>query len=786
MKRILYYSLFFLFICNGMLVAQTINGKIINKQNQPVDGVAVILQTLDSVYVDATISDSLGLFKFGRPANQACRLLFQHLLYEPIQKEISADDAGIIMLNDKDYALAEVTVKADHPQVKVEGGKLSYDIPQLMKDKTIINAFEVIKQLPGITGTGDEIQLAGAGNLHIILNGQLTTMSLDQLIRLLKTISASRVQKAEIMYAAPAKYNIKGAVINVILDKNMSDTPSFQGEAGIDYEQRHYAGSNAHTNILYSKSNLNIDFLLNGAKGRNFAGEDILARHTLNNGVTQVEQTGRSTYHANEGISRLGIDYTFKNKDKLSAAYYLNTDKSSNKRNSNTIFSPLEEKTSTTNLSNSESDNHSTLHNIHIQYDGHKEVKAGVDFTHYKSPSNLHFLDLSNNGSKTDMLNYTNQNISRWSAFANHTVSAGKEWSLNYGINAGYTYSKNHLEYSYDDGNGYELDLESLENNIQKDYTANIFAEVSKSFGQHFSATVGLKGEYYKSDYIKNTKKTNLWNDWTLFPTAALSYMFSPFHILQLNVSSDKTFPSYMTLSPQSTPLNSYSESVGNPALKPYNSYEGQLLYIFRQKYVLMLFCQYMPDYFTQLPFQSDTELKNVFRYENLNYNFQVGLNLIVPFKVGSFWNGRVLLQGYRMQEKSDHFHGMSFNRNTYVGIASTSNTFKLSNKPDLKLDIDATYVAPGAIQGIYDLGRLYNITAGVKWTFAKQKGALSLHANDIFRTSIPTASINQGNQWSRLNKLNDERCIRLSFSWKFGGFKAKKHESVNTSRFGK
>mgnify|MGYP002612051694 FL=1 len=105
---------------------------------------------------------------------------------------------------------------------------------------------------------------------------------------------------------------------------------------------------------------------------------------------------------------------------------------------------------------------------------------------------------------------------------------------------------------------------------MQKEYTANVFAEVSKNFGEHFSATASLKGEYFKSDYTSNGKKSTLWNDWTFFPNASLSYLFTPQHILQLNVNSNKTYPSYWEITPQATPINSYSVVMGNPALKPY------------------------------------------------------------------------------------------------------------------------------------------------------------------------------------------------------------------------
>ena len=786
MKRTIYYMILCLLMSLGEIMAQGISGKVMDGKEQPVDGVAVILQTLDSVYVDAVVTDTLGDFRLNHPLDQSYRLIFQHILYNMVEKEITTANVGTVVLEEKDYQLAEITVKGERPQVKLEGGKLTYDVPQLMKDKTATNAFEIIKDLPGLIERNDNLELVGASRLNIILNGQLTTMSADQLIQLLKTMPASRVEKAEVMYNAPAKYNVKGALLNVVLSKNESETPSWQGETGVDYTQYRHAGGDAHVNLLYTNKGFSIDFLLNGNKRRDVMGEDMLARHTLNSGMTEISQHNRALVHVNRGTVRLGMDYTFANEDKLSLAYYLKGDKVLSDRDAFTSYLDLskpENKSESTSLVRD--DGHSAIHNIRLQYDGHAGISAGADFTRYHSPSVLDYQDT--NGSRTDMINNTRQDVSRWSVFLNKTHSFASGWGLNYGVHGGYASSKNYSEDLYDQGAGYEMDEEALEDNTQKEYIVDIFAEVSKSFGERFSATVGLKGEYFKSDYASSRENMNLWNEGALFPTVSLSYTFSPRHILQFDISSDKTYPGYWQVSPQVTPLNSYSEVAGNPLLKPYRTYEGQMVYIFRQKYMLVAFCEYTPDYFAQLPYQSDTELKTVFRFENMDYSLEAGLAVIIPFNVGRFWNSRITLRGWRMQEKNDNFHGISYNREAYLGLAHMSNTFNLCDKPNLKMTIDGQYVTPGAIQGIYDLGSMYEISAGLKWTFLNDRASLTLKGDDIFASSIPrTIKINQGNQWSRMRKLNDERCLKLSFVWKFGGYKEREHDSIDTSRFGK
>lgn len=46
----------------------------------------------------------------------------------------------------------------------------------------------------------------------------------------------SRLEKAEIMYAAPARYRIRGAMVNVILKSNIGQKPSWSGEVAAMYE----------------------------------------------------------------------------------------------------------------------------------------------------------------------------------------------------------------------------------------------------------------------------------------------------------------------------------------------------------------------------------------------------------------------------------------------------------------------------------------------------------------------------------------------------------------------
>ena len=785
MKRHYIFLLGALLLTGNILYAtEPIKGKVVDANQIGIDGVAVVLQTSDSVFVDAIITDSMGMFAF-KVENGAYRLLFQHLLYETKEMNVADNEVGIVQLIEKDYELAEVVVKGERPQVKVDNGALVYNTSQLIRNKPVNNAYEAIKELPGITGDDEKLELLGAGKLHIVLNGQLTTMSVDQLINLLKSIPASRVLRTEIMYNAPAKYNVKGALINVIIDQGNNEDETLQGEAGIEYQQRHSGLGVARTNVVYLTPRLNIDFLANGKAGKGYGGEDMFARHTLKDEIVEIDQINRGKSKPRSGSLRLGVDYILKDKSKLSASYYLDAGKTNSTRTSNSIFTYLNDDRTIPAYSITKVKGNSTLQNGQVQYKGQKGLTAGIDFTDYRSPEHQHFVNNSEDGSATDMLNDSKQNISKWMGFANQTHTLKNDWTLNYGLNGSYTTSDTKVDYAYYNGIEYIPDEKNRLNNEQVEYGGNVFAEVSKDFGS-FSATVSLKGEYFKSEYTSNDKKSVLWDDFAVFPNASLSYTFSPYHILQFNVSSDKTYPSYWSINPQTSYLNAYSVIQGNPSLKPSRSYEGQLLYIFRQKYIFMAFAEYSPDHFAQQPYQNDSTLKNIFRFENFDFQLLTGLGVIVPVNFGSRINTKITVQGMRLQEKDNDYHQSSFNNSKYFGRVAIDNTINISNaKPNLKLTVSGYYVSP-AIQGIYDLGSSYDVSVGFKWVFAKDKASITMNYNNIFESNMPKSiRINTANQYSRMKGL-EYSFFNVAFSWKFGGYKERKHDKVDASRFGK
>lgn len=112
------------------------------------------------------------------------------------------------------------------------------------------------------------------------------------------------------------------------------------------------------------------------------------------------------------------------------------------------------------------------------------------------------------------------------------------------------------------------------------------------------------------------------------------------------------------------------------------------------------------------------------------------------------------------------------------------NNTFTLSSKPSISLELNAMYVSP-SIQGNYDLSSIWKVDAGLKWIFANKDAEFRLTGNDLFNTATPNATVNDRGQRFEIIQHADSRYVSLSFTYRFGGFKSKERKKVDTSRFG-
>lgn len=751
-----------LMACTSLpLMAQEVKGKVVDEAKQPVEAATVIMQTPDSTFIDAVITDSLGCFIF-KEEPTCYRLIFQHLLFKTFEKENCGPDAGIITLKGQDYALNEVVVTGERPLVKADKGTLVYDAQVLSERTTASNAYESLLRLPGVMELNDELSLTGTKDMNILINGKPSSMNQDQLITLLKSTPVSQVKKIEVMYNAPAKYRIRGAAINIVLDNGKSADPFWKGEVSGNYQQFVHANGEGNINLSYTGKKLSADINYAAGYRHKDSGMETDSHHTLHDKVYSIQQVNET--EAKHGLHnvRFGLDYQLSEGNSLHTAY---TGSFQTKGNTTTR--------SKGNYSDSESfrTSQEQMHNVNLDYTAAFGLNVGLDYTHFNSPSTQDFTNYLNTGEQHFLVD-ERQTIDRWNVYAGQNHDLPRGWGLNYGINFTFAREKSGQLYQLDAGT--DLPVTNTDTHMREE-TYNFYAGTEKSFNDQLSMSLSLAGEYYRlMDY----------QQWAVYPTFQLSYQPSSEHIFQLGFSSDKAYPNYWELQDITSYINGYMKLKGNPYLRPSTDYTASLTYIFKGKYIVNVYYSHVKDFFSQLPYQSPDELALVYQSINLDYEQNAGLSLIIPFSVGTWWTAQCMFDGSYNQDVCDKYYNISLNRSNWRGIVQMNNTFRLSSRPNLQLEYNLLYVSP-TLQGIYDVSSVWKMDLGLKWTFANDKAELKIQGNDLFNTFVPDGKIDYKGQKLNMDIRNINRNLSISFTYKFNGYKEKKHKEVDTSRFG-
>ncbi len=625
------------------------------------------------------------------------------------------------------------------------------DLPAIVKDKPVTNILEALGYLPGVINNNGMIGLAGASDVTIILNGELTNMPVENLYQLLYTTPVDRLRTVEVMYTAPAKYHVAGAVINVVL-KTPTPLDGLQGQARAGYNQGHYPSFGGGLAAIYALKDWTFDLNYGLSRSKSWNNEETRSNHLydghrllIEDNMRRISESWNNTIYAAATYKRLRLTYN-------------------GQITSSAKGRSLSDGTLGSFTNDYSYDRPINYHNLSLRYSAPFGLTAGGDYTYYGEKR-----DQSLFWGNTFLLGVSNkQIINRWHAYLDQQHTLGR-WQLNYG-----------LEYLHSDDSSSQFTEHSVLSEGFRGTTsedvADVYIGLQRSFDWGLSFNASAKGEYYHNNYRHNRN---------LIPQVGATYYKTPVSIFQLNLSTVRVYPSYWELHNGSSYINPYSTVVGNPALQPYLNYSGQFSYIYRQKYVATFYILYGDKATVQLPYQSPDELSLIYQTINMNYRRTVGLNINVPFNVSYIWNATATANFFHQREKADRFHDIGFDNSRWIFYGELNNSFKFSPTSPVSLSLDFTYISP-AIQGIANLSGIWKVDAGVKWQFGKRRCCeLDLQALDIFNHWSPTMTINRAGQDFRMKVHDMTRNLKLTLIWRFNGFKPTADTTIDTSRFG-
>lgn len=660
------------------------------------------------------------------------------------------------------HNLPEVMVKGSRPIVKAERGMLSYNMPLLLKQLPADNAYEALTRIPGVSDATGSISFSG-NEVTLIINGQATTLTQEQLTERLKAMPAAQLAKAEVMLSAPARYHVRGMAINIVT-KDYAGTNQLSGQIIGGMRQNKYANEFGNLYLSLQRGKFGLDAQYKYVNGNSYGESSRIANHPLgNNRVYYNDETGQKSFGITHDY-RLGMNYAFGKNHRLDVAYTGRW----NKTNSNS-------RTTGSSISGMHRDSHEDLHNVDVNYALPFGLTLSGSYTYYRTPQQqaLDGTITTENKNETErnLTSGSEQTINKWMFTADQTHSLAHGWGLSYGVKGQFTSNKSYQTTIDKDGSVLPDGTSSVDLNER---IWNIYAGFSKQINKAISLEASVAAEQYHSP---------IWDKWRVYPTLNALWNVNDNHLLNLSFSSNSEFPSYWSTMSNVFYSSTYTEIHGNPDLKPFSYYNVNLMWQIKRRYTLMAFASLKPDYSVQLPYQTIDRMAVIMKETNFDYSNSFGLQASAIFSAGKWLNGNVFAVGTYKHDKSSHFFDLPFNRKKLSVRLGGTASVKLCSTQDLRLILNP-FIQSKAIQGVYDISPIFRMNAKLQWSSHDGKWGLRINGNNIFNNKYDTRSV-QGNQDYRMKINYSWASVTFAVIYKFGGYKEKNVKAVDTSRMG-
>ena len=437
----------------------------------------------------------------------------------------SADNNDSIDINMLYKNLPEVVVKAEKPIVKLVQGKMVYNMQNLLEKLPADNAYEALTRIPGVSDATGNISLLGNA-VTLIVNGQATTLTQEQLAERLKAMPAAKLAKAEVMLSAPARYHVRGMAINIVT-KDDAGANRLSGQIIGGFQKSKYSSGFGNLYLSMQRGKFGLDAQYQFSDGNSYGESSRMANHPLGNKrVNYHGETWQKSFFIAH-YYRLGMNYAFSKNHRLDIAYTGNWNKSCS--NSQTTGSSV---------SRAHNDSHAYLHNVDVNYSLPFGLTLSGSYTYYRTPQQQRLdgtMQADGNTTETgrNLTSGSEQTINKWMFTADQTHSLSHGWGLSYGVKGQFSSDKSYQNTIDKDGNILPDATSSVDINER---IWNIYAGFSKQINKDISLEASVAAEQYHSP---------TWDKWRIYPTLNALWSINDNHLLNLSFSSNSVFPSY-------------------------------------------------------------------------------------------------------------------------------------------------------------------------------------------------------------------------------------------------
>lgn len=735
--------------------AQTLTGKIIDQQNQPVPFANVIALDADSVFINGNVSGEDGTFRI-EATKQAALLKVSYIGFEeqiiPIQE--GKTDMGIIKLSDSNLSLSEITVIGHKPLVSMEKGILTTSVASSLLS-SLGTAEDVLKHIPGLDAKDDKYTVLGKGEAIIYIDNRKVQDNSE-----LQNLASENILKVELITNPGAEYDAETrSVLKITTNKKRENgfSMSLRGVA----KQNHKFSHGEKIEMNYHHEGLNV-FALYGFQDSKM--REVYDLDYQIAGDTLWQQKDISIYHKKSLSHDLttGIQYDWKKKHTVGARYRFVTNDFTNNpaTGSYEIYANgvLTEQTNTSGPNFSDT----KAHQLNAFYQGTftDKLNLQVDIDYVKQNQGHNSETREESLLNNNLITTFTENDNHFSLYAGKAVlrhQANENLSFQYGT-----------EYSLVKGDGIFLS-NAVPNNDFMNREEKIAAFASTDFMlKKLAVALGLRYEYVKSkaeEYGETTVDKDYSN---LFPSVSLSLPIKDVN-MSLNFSNRVSRPAFSILNNNISYTSKFHQEMGNPALQPMKIYD--LDYSIGYKFLQFRFnYQYINDYISLYTQPSEvSQAVTLTSFINYPKYQQIVASLIAEHRIG-FWTPSFTASVYK-QFFSTNFEGIVHH------YEKPSFDFTLDNYFNLPwgiiLNVDLMYNTGGNFdtQHYEPYG---TIDIGLRKSFLNDALQISLWGYDLGKWQDYTTKEQLGRLYTHRYADTDTRSVALTITWKFNNFKNK------------
>lgn len=267
----------FLFTLIGIILpvclsAQTVSGKLIDENSQPLPYANVALLSLpESTFVSGTISDDDGAFRLEASSEKRIAKI-SSIGYKTVYKPTTPANIGIVQFASDAQQLGEVVVKTDLPKTRVKGNAIVTTVTGSVLEKAGTGN-DLFDKIPGLSADNGSVNVFGSGTADIYINGRKMRNSseLDQL-------SSDDIKSVEVLRNPGARYDaLVEDVVRIITQKPQGEGFGFNNCAYVGYQYDLHLLD--QFNFNYRKGGFDLGGMLSGADSK-FEENKILTQKT--------------------------------------------------------------------------------------------------------------------------------------------------------------------------------------------------------------------------------------------------------------------------------------------------------------------------------------------------------------------------------------------------------------------------------------------------------------------------------------------------------------------------